>query len=62
MVYQLELPPIWKNFNTFHTTLLSPYKKMEEHGINFTEPPPDLVDNHEEYKVDEVLDTRLYGQ
>jgi hypothetical protein len=35
---------------------------MKEHGINFTEPPPDLVDNHEEYKVDEVLVTRLYEQ
>ena len=60
VVYQLELPPAWKIFNTFYATLLSPYKEMEEHGINFPKQPPDLIDDHEEYKVEEVLDTRLY--
>ena len=62
MVYQVELPPAWKIFNTFHAILLSLYKKMEEHRVNFTEPPPNLIDDHEEYKVKEVLDSRLYGQ
>ena len=61
-MYQLELPPVWIIFNIFHATLLSPYKEMEEHGVNFTKPPPDLIDDHEEYEVKEVLDTRLYGQ
>jgi hypothetical protein len=61
VVYQLELLPAWKIFNTFHAALLSPYKEMEEHGVNFTEPPPDLVDDQEEYEVEEVLATRLYG-
>jgi Chromo (CHRromatin Organisation MOdifier) domain len=42
--------------------LLSPYKEMEEHGVNFTEPPPDLVEDHEEYKVEQILDTRLFGR
>jgi hypothetical protein len=61
-VYQLELPPTWKIFNTFHAALLSPYKETEEHGVNFTEPPPNLVDDQEEYEVEEVLATCLYGQ
>jgi hypothetical protein len=61
VVYQLELPPAWKIFNTFHTALLLPYKEMEEHGVNFSEPPPDLVNDHKEYEVENVLDTRLYG-
>ena len=61
VVYQLRLPPAWKMFNTFHAALLSPYKEMEEHRANFTEPPPDLIDDHKEYEVKEVLDTRLYG-
>ena len=52
---------MWKIFNTFHAALLSPYKEMEEHRANFTEPPPDLIDDHEEYEVKEVLDIRLYG-
>ena len=62
VVYQLELLPMWKIFNTFHATLLSPYKEMEEHRVNFAEPPPDLINDHEEYKVEEVLDIRLHGQ
>ena len=61
MVYQLELPPAWKIFNTFHAALLLPYKEMEEHGMNLSEPPPDLINDHEEYEVEEVLDMRLYG-
>ena len=62
VVYQLELPPTWKIFNTFHAALLSPYKEMEEHGVNFTELPPDLVEDHEEYEVEQILDTRLFGR
>jgi hypothetical protein len=62
VVYRLELPPAWKIFNTFHATLLSPYKEMEEHDVNFTEPPPDLVEDHEEYEVEQILDTRLFGR
>ena len=61
MVYRLELPAAWKIFNTFHAALLSPYKETEEHGVNFTEPPPDLVKDHEEYEVEQILDARLFG-
>ena len=62
VVYQLELPTAWKIFNTFHTALLSPYKEMEEHSVNFSEPPPNLIDDYKEYKVEKVLDTWLYGR
>ena len=62
VVYRLELPTALKIFNTFHAALLSPYKEMEEHGVNFTEPPPDLVEDHEEYEVEQILDTRLFGR
>jgi Chromo (CHRromatin Organisation MOdifier) domain len=37
-----------------------PYKEMEEHGPNFTEPPPELIKEQEEYKVEQVLASRLY--
>jgi Chromo (CHRromatin Organisation MOdifier) domain len=45
----------------FHTSLLSPYKEMEEHGENFPEPPPDLVEGEEEFEVEQVLASRRHG-
>jgi hypothetical protein len=59
--FRLELPLQWKKKKihpVFHASLLSPYKEMEEHGTNFLEPPPDLVEGEEEYKVEQVLDLR----
>jgi hypothetical protein len=62
VVYRLTLPPTWKIFPTFHASLLSPYKEMEEHGTNFLEPPPELVGGNEEYEVEKVLGYRTHGQ
>jgi hypothetical protein len=62
VVYHLELPPHWKIFNAFYASLLTPYKEMEKHGENFPEPPPDLINDKPEYKVEEVLASRRYGR
>jgi hypothetical protein len=62
MVYQLGLPPSWKIFNTFHASLLSPYRETTLHGPNYLEPPPDLIDGEEEYEVEQVLDQRTHGR
>jgi hypothetical protein len=61
VVYCLTLPPSWKIHNVFHVLLLMPYKETEEHGPNFTEPPPELIKEHEEYEVEQVLALRLFG-
>jgi hypothetical protein len=45
-------------YPVFHVSLLEPYK---ESNISCrTQPPPPCIeiDNHEEYKVEEVLDSR----
>jgi Chromo (CHRromatin Organisation MOdifier) domain len=61
VVYRLTLPLSWKIHNIFHVSLLTPYKETEEHGPNFAEPPPELIDEQEEYEVEQVLASRLYG-
>jgi Chromo (CHRromatin Organisation MOdifier) domain len=61
VIYCLTLPPSWKIHNVFHVSLLMPYKETEEHGPNFAEPPPELIEEHEEYKVEQVLALRLFG-
>ena len=35
---------------------------MEEHGANFLEPPPDIIEGEEEYEVEWILTLRQYGQ
>jgi hypothetical protein len=62
MTYRLDLPPAWKIHNAFHAAILHPYKETELHGPNFTEAPPDLVEGHKEWEVDNVLASRCTGQ
>jgi hypothetical protein len=61
VAYQLDLPPSWKIHNVFHALLLLPYKEMEKHGHNFPEPPPDLINREEEWKVKCIVGMRHFG-
>ena len=58
ITYQLQLPLSWKIHDIFHIDLLTPYKETNMHGPNFIEPPPDLINGEEEYKVEAILDSR----
>jgi Chromo (CHRromatin Organisation MOdifier) domain len=62
VVFKLQLPASWKIHNVFHTLLLLPYKETEEHGINYKEPPPDLIDGEHEYEVEHIIDARRHGR
>jgi len=55
ITYQLELPSTWKIYDTFHPVHLSPYKETSQYGPNELRPPPELVDNEEEYSVDHIV-------
>jgi hypothetical protein len=35
---------------------------MDSHGPNYERPPPDLIEDEEEYEVDQILDSRKHGR
>jgi hypothetical protein len=57
IAYQLELLPQWKIHNVFHASLLTPYKETEQHGKNFIEPPPDIIEGEPKWEVEQILGT-----
>jgi hypothetical protein len=61
VVYQLQLPTIWKIHNVFHASYLSPYKETVEHGPNFLEPPPDLIEGQPEWEVEAIVGMCHFG-
>ena len=62
--YQLQLPRTWKlSTNTFHVSKLRESLEDESlHGPVQDPPPPELIDDHEEYEVEGVLDSRVSGR
>ena len=61
-IYQLEIPWQWKIHNVFHANLLTPYKEMELHRPNFTQPPCNLINGEPEYEVEKIIDVQPRGQ
>jgi hypothetical protein len=44
--------------NVFHVTVVSPYVEIEEYRVNFTEPPPDLINRELKWEVEKILGSR----
>lgn len=60
---KLRLPHQWKIHPVFHTSLLTPFKSTPEHGAPFPKPPPDIINDEEQYEVETILDSRYhYGK
>ena len=60
--YRLKLPPALQIHNVFHVDCLSPYKGNKVNGL---EPPPSqpvTVDSEEEYEVDHIRDSKMFGR
>ena len=60
--YRLKLPMQWSIHDVFHIDLLMAYRETDIRGSNYSRPPPDLIDNDEEYEVEKILDTRQFGK
>jgi Chromo (CHRromatin Organisation MOdifier) domain len=60
--YRLKLPKTWKIFPIFNEALLTLYappsfpSQQPEHD----RPPPEIIDNDEEYEIEEILDSRVH--
>ena len=61
VVVQLQLPDHWKIHNVFYTSLIAPYMETAEYGLNFEQPPPELIKGEPEYEVEQVLAARRHG-
>ena len=62
VAYQLQLPTAWTIHDVFHASLLTPYRETIEHGANYTRPPPDLIEDNEEYEVETIVNHRHFGR
>ena len=62
LTYRLALPFQWEIHPVFHASLLTLYKETDVHGLNFTQPPPDMVGGEEQYEVEAILKHRKRGK
>ena len=59
--YHLALPPALRLHDVFHVDRLSPYRGNEVNGL--TPPPhPVTIDSEEEYEVDHIRDSKMFGR
>src|SRR6266403_3072123 len=61
VVYQLRILQQWKIHDVFHAALLTPYKETKEHGSNYHEPPPDVIEGKLKWEVEQIMGARRFG-
>jgi len=59
LAFKLELPQHMRIHPVFHTSLLEPYHVNTIPGRTQPPPPPIVVEDHEEFKVEKILDSKI---
>ena len=59
--YHIDLPPTLCIHNVFHVDCLSPYIGNDVNGNRPPPPDPVIVNAEEEYEVDHIRDSKLFG-
>ena len=59
VAYELKLPSTLRIHPVFHVSLLEPRTKDIIKEFLQPEPPPVIVDSHEEFEVEQILDSRI---
>ena len=62
VAYRLQLPPSWNSHPVFHVSLLLSYSEIPAYGPDFSQPPPDLINNEEEYEVEQIKAHRIFSR
>lgn len=57
--YRIKIPATWKVHDVFHVSLLEP-KKPDNFGRQAEPQPAIVIDEEEEYEVEEILNSRIY--
>ena len=60
VAFKLKLLPAWTIHPVFHASLLTPYHETAEHGANYQCLPPEMIDDQEEYEVEQVINHQYY--
>ena len=60
--FRLKLPPHMKCHSVFNESLLSQWKPDPITTRSPAEPPPVIIDGHEEYEIERILDANWYNK
>ena len=62
VAYRVTLPTHMKIHNVFHVDLLTPFVSTTTYGEAYSRPPPELVNEEEQYEIEEIIDMRRKGR
>ncbi len=62
VTYKLTLPHQWTIYPVFHVLLLTPYSETKEHGENYSRPPPNLMQDIEQYEIEAIRSNQHHGK